>query len=99
MAARWLNGPNMFAPKTPNGSQEKEPRFRLRTTRISEGWHAGSATRQVWVAGCRPDSVRATTSVPRIAANLDRRSHRIQQVLLANGFRQELDGSFASPAV
>jgi hypothetical protein len=36
-AARWLNGRNMFAPKTSNGSQDRRPRSRPKTSRISEG--------------------------------------------------------------
>src|SRR6516165_4895250 len=36
MASRWLNGRNMFAPKTPNGSQDRRPRSRPQTSRTSE---------------------------------------------------------------
>jgi hypothetical protein len=33
-------GPKLFAPKTPDGSQDKKMRFRLQRSRISEGGKA-----------------------------------------------------------
>src|SRR6266446_5014853 len=73
MAARWLNGRNMFALKTPNGSQDRRPRSRLQTSRISEGEkHAKARLPAASDAGQQPTFVikrRVTVSwliLPRI---------------------------------
>src|SRR6516162_5111566 len=58
MAARWLNGRNMFAPKTPNGSQDRRPRSRLQTSRISEVARRGRAILTRWRFRAREGQMR-----------------------------------------